>query len=297
MTVLRACVVVPARDEAELIARCLASIRDARLLLAGRAAAGGSGAAGQGRDEEVRVVTVVVADDCTDDTAAIAAAVPDVTVVETRLRSVGAARSEGARVAFARLAEKSQIDTRFSVLEPDAEARGTVDGFYDMGRYPSTGTRMARFETDAPALAEAACDALGLEAEGPRITHLVFATCTGFAAPGLDHWLIHRYGLPGHVERTIVGFMGCQAAINALKLARQAVRSDPDARVLVVNLELCSLHLQPSDDLGQLMCFLLFADGCSAALVTGARRPSKIGSGELSFAAAGNGSAALTVAS
>ena len=67
----------------------------------------------------------------------------------------------------------------------------------------------------------------------------------------------------------MVGFMGCQAAINALKLARQAVRSDPEARVLVVNLELCSLHLQPATELEQLMCFLLFADGCSAALVTG----------------------------
>ncbi|CAA9239499.1 MAG: Naringenin-chalcone synthase [uncultured Acetobacteraceae bacterium] len=181
-------------------------------------------------------------------------------------RQIGDART---RTAFARLAEKSQIDSRFSVLEPDAEARGTTDGFYDRDRYPSTGARMARFEADAPALAEAACDALGLEAEGPRITHLILATCTGFASPGIDHWLIQRYGLPGHVERTVVGFMGCQAAINALKLARQAVRSDPAARVLVVNLELCSLHLQPSDDLGQLMCFLLFADGCSAALVTG----------------------------
>ena len=173
------------------------------------------------------------------------------------------------RTAFARLADKSQIDTRFSVLEADAEDYGTTDGFYRLERFPSTGARMARFEAEAPALAEAACDALGLEAEGPRITHLVFATCTGFAAPGLDHWLIRRYGLPGHVERTIVGFMVCQAAINALKLARQAVRSDPAARVLVVNLELCSLHLQPSMELDQLMCFLLFADGCSAALVTG----------------------------
>ncbi|GAA0582228.1 type III polyketide synthase [Craurococcus roseus] len=173
------------------------------------------------------------------------------------------------RSAFGRLALKSQIDARFSVLEPDPDEYRTMDGFYELeGRFPSTGARMARFEADAPALAEAACDALGLEGEGPRITHLILATCTGFAAPGLDHWLIRRYGIPGHVERTIVGFMGCQAAINALKLARQAVRSDPSARVLVVNLELCSLHLQPASDLDQLMCFLLFADGCSAALVT-----------------------------
>ena len=115
-------VVVPARDEAELIARCLASIREARLLLAGRAAAGGPGAAGQGRDEEVRVVTVVVADDCSDDTAAIAAAVPDVTVVETRLRSVGAARSEGARVAFARLAEHGVAADAVWLAATDADS-------------------------------------------------------------------------------------------------------------------------------------------------------------------------------
>ncbi len=176
---------------------------------------------------------------------------------------------ERTRSAFGRLAQKSQIDSRYSVLEPRTEEYGTTDGFYEWQRFPSTGARMARFEAEAPALAEAACDALGLEAEGPRVTHLILATCTGFAAPGLDHWLIRRYGLPGHAERTVVGFMGCQAAINALKLARQAVRSDPAARVLVVNLELCSLHLQPTADLDQLMCFLLFADGCSAALVTG----------------------------
>jgi hypothetical protein len=134
---------------------------------------------------------------------------------------------ERTRSAFGRLALKSQIDRRYSVLEPRTEEYGTTDGFYEWERFPSTGARMARFEAEAPALAEAACDALGLEEEGPRVTHLILATCTGFAAPGLDHWLIRRYGIPGHVERTIVGFMGCQAAINALKLARQAVRSDP----------------------------------------------------------------------
>ena len=172
------------------------------------------------------------------------------------------------RHAFARLAERSQISRRYSVLEPEADATGTVDGFYRIDRFPSTGTRMARYEAEAPALAEAAGLALGLEREGPGITHLILASCTGFAAPGLDHWLIHRFGLPGNVERSVVGFMGCQAAINALKLAHHMVRSDPKARVLVLNLELCSLHLQPSIEIEQLLCFLLFADGCSAALVT-----------------------------
>ena len=94
-------------------------------------------------------------------------------------------------------------------------------------RFPSTKARMQRYEAAAPALAEAALDALGLDEEAPRVTHLIFASCTGFAAPGLDHWVINRYGIRGSVERSVVGFMGCQAAINALKLAWHIVRSEP----------------------------------------------------------------------
>jgi predicted naringenin-chalcone synthase len=172
------------------------------------------------------------------------------------------------RTAFARLAERSQIARRFSVLAPNSDATGTRCGFYRLDRFPATGERMGRYESEAPALAEQACLGLDLEREGRRVTHLILATCTGFAAPGLDHWLIRRFGLRGDVERSILGFMGCQAAINALKLAHHIVRSDYRACVLVLNLELCSLHLQPSTEIEQLLCFLLFADGCAATLVS-----------------------------
>ncbi|MES2712185.1 MAG: hypothetical protein V4653_11420 [Pseudomonadota bacterium] len=153
--------------------------------------------------------------------------------------------------AFARMADRCRIESRHSVLEPSPPiGSGTVCGFYQRGTpFPTTRARMARYESAAPALAEAALQRLGLADEAPRITHLVFATCTGFAAPGLDHWVIERFGIPGHVERSIVGFMGCQAAINAIKLAWHIVRSDPSARVCVICLELCTLHLQGSTDL------------------------------------------------
>ncbi len=169
-------------------------------------------------------------------------------------------------IAFGRLAERAAVARRWSVLEATEDATGTTCGFYRLDRFPSTGARMARYAAEAPALAAAALDRLAFD--GATVTHLILATCTGFAAPGLDHWIIEHYGLPNDVERTVVGFMGCQAAINALKVARHTVRSDPRARVLVVNLELCSLHLQPSSEAEQLLTFLLFADGCSAALVT-----------------------------
>ena len=66
----------------------------------------------------------------------------------------------------------------------------------------------------------------------------------------------------------MIGFMGCYAAINALKAARHIVRSEPQAKVLVLSLELCTLHMQETDDIEQLLSFLLFADGCSASLIS-----------------------------
>jgi predicted naringenin-chalcone synthase len=199
----------------------------------------------------------------------IATAVPGHEVHRAFLAFAARRLPEGkGQAAFARLAEKSQIERRHSVLAPLPDGRGTECGFYLDEDFPSTGVRMARYEAEAPALAEEACMALGMEEEGRHVTHLILATCTGFAAPGLDHWLMRRFGLRPGVERSIVGFMGCQAAINALKLAWHISRSDAKARVLVVNLELCSLHLQRSAAMDQLLCFLLFADGCSAALVS-----------------------------
>jgi predicted naringenin-chalcone synthase len=192
--------------------------------------------------------------------------------VHGAFRAFAAAQAEGerGRTAFARMAAKSDIARRYSVLEAsEPEGSGTACGFYRTGAaFPSTRDRMARYEQEAPDLAAAAFARLGLEAEAPRITHLVLATCTGFVAPGLDRHLVERHGLPRHVERTMVGFMGCQAAINALKLAWHIVRSERNARVLVVCLELCTLHLQDTAALEQLLCFLLFADGCAAGIVS-----------------------------
>jgi predicted naringenin-chalcone synthase len=66
----------------------------------------------------------------------------------------------------------------------------------------------------------------------------------------------------------MIGFMGCYAAINALKAAHHIVRSVPSARVLMLNLELCSLHFQETAQLEQVLSFLVFADGCAASLIS-----------------------------
>ncbi len=171
------------------------------------------------------------------------------------------------RALFRRMADRSGIDHRWSVL-PRVEGGGSpVDpgGFY-AGAVPGTAERMRLYADAAPALALQAIHALSQEAVAGT-THLVVASCTGFVAPGVDQIIAAALGLP-NVERTLVGFMGCYAAAAALRVAHHIVRSDPDARVLVVTVELSSLHLQTADTLEPLLAELQFGDGAAAAIVT-----------------------------
>ncbi|HEY4029167.1 MAG TPA: type III polyketide synthase [Caulobacteraceae bacterium] len=176
------------------------------------------------------------------------------------------------QVLFRRMADRSQIEHRFSTVQPRPLSSNSgldTDDFYVRGAFPSTAQRMQRFEDKAPALALKAAHGLNLSDEDrDAITHVIVTTCTGFSAPGLDLQLVEGLGLKPQTERTIVGFMGCYAAISALKLARHVVRSEPQAKVLVVSLELCTLHLQETSDLEQVLTFLVFGDGCAAALVS-----------------------------
>lgn len=194
-----------------------------------------------------------------------------------RLEQAAAARwmSEalGARVPagwLARLYARSGIERRYTVL-PDylappreslllpaaAEAPGAS------GRPLSTTARMAIYRREAPLLAAAA--ARGALADG--ITHLIAVSCTGLYAPGLDLDLVRILGLDQTVRRSVLGFMGCAAGLTALRTAAEIVRGEPRARVLVVAVELCSLHLQPGADREALVAASLFGDGAAACLV------------------------------
>jgi alpha-pyrone synthase len=172
---------------------------------------------------------------------------------------------------FDRLVRRSQISHRYSFIPaPSPAAMEDEDGedFYRFGHFPGTAARMQVFEQFAPTLATRAVDALLAQEDRSRITHLIVTSCTGLSAPGIDLQLITACGLKPDIERSFIGFMGCYAAINALKLARHIVRSEPQARVLTVNLELCTLHLHETGDMEEILSFLLFGDGCAAALIS-----------------------------
>ncbi len=174
------------------------------------------------------------------------------------------------RKMFARMAARSGIEQRWSVLPKSAGGGSPVSpgGFYDSDPLPGTAARMAAYSTHAPALALGAIANLASRVDFGAITHLVVASCTGFVAPGIDQIIARELGLDASVERVFIGFMGCYAGITALRTARHLVRSEPDARVLVVAVELSSLHLTPTSEIERLLAMLQFSDGAAAALVT-----------------------------
>ncbi len=172
---------------------------------------------------------------------------------------------------FARMAGRSGIAHRWSVLVPTPDGGSPVadGGFYAGDTLPPTSARMLLYAEHAPDLAMAAIANLAAQTDLSGITHLVVASCTGFVAPGIDQIIAKRLRLAGTTERLLIGFMGCYAAVTALRTARHIVRSDPAARVLVVTVELSTLHLQPVRELEPLLAMLHFGDGAAAALVTG----------------------------
>lgn len=171
------------------------------------------------------------------------------------------------------LFRRAGVKTRHSVL---ADPHGDQH-FYRTAPHPdpSTHERMTQYQRHASDLAiRAARDAFERAGDDPAtITHIVTASCTGFDAPGADQDLIRTLGLPPYTRRTNIGFMGCHAAINALAVADAFVRADPDARVLVCCVELCSLHLARTDDPQRHVAHALFADGAAAAIIANSQGP------------------------
>ena len=163
-----------------------------------------------------------------------------------------------------RMVARSGINKRYSVMS-GADAQLGEGSFYNNGTAPGTAERMQRYAQHAPDLA---LKAIGELPDLGKITHIVVASCTGFTAPGIDQVLAKRLGLASDVQRLSIGFMGCYAGVTLLRTAAQIVRAQPDARVLAVSVELCSLHMQETTDLEALLAMGQFADGAAAAIVS-----------------------------
>ena len=179
---------------------------------------------------------------------------------------------------FQTLYRRSSVEGRNCVVLQASE--GPLEGrqsFYT-STPPTTLERMRKYEEEAGALAIAASAAALNDARvAPgRVTHLVTISCSGFYAPGFDITLVKQLPLVSKVARTHLGFMGCQGALNGLRVARAFLDADPTACVLVCALELCSLHHQYGWDAERIVANALFADGAAAVVALGGQsaRPS-----------------------
>ena len=171
------------------------------------------------------------------------------------------------------LYRKSGIDSRHSVLD-DFQSEEVSDFTFfpknkELHPFPGTAARMQVFEEKGPELAEQAVRSalLQAEVEANSLTHLILISCTGMVAPGLELDLMRRLDIPSSVERYCIHFMGCYAAFTGLRLADQLVKANPKARVLVVSVELCTLHFQKEYTEDNLLANSLFGDGAAAAVV------------------------------
>lgn len=196
----------------------------------------------------------------------ITTAIPENDIHQTFLDyAVNSLSCDRKRNMLQALSNRSQIEHRYSIFKPEIKSDSLDEGrFYNLNDFPNTKERMDLYKQHAFTLAQKALDQIDLQG----VTHLVVTSCTGFYAPGIDLQIIEHYGLSAKVERNIIGFMGCCAAINALKIARHIVLAQNSAKVLVVNIELCTLHLQKANTIEDLLPFLIFADGCAASIVS-----------------------------
>lgn len=174
---------------------------------------------------------------------------------------------------------QSGIETRHACIpdfgKVDPASRFALGG--DLTTSATTSERMAVYQRESIPLAVGAAKRTIAQLAEERqvdptditalVTHVIAVSCTGFFAPGLDFALTKALQLNPTVDRQLIGFMGCAAAFNGLRVATQAVRSNPNALALVVSVELASLHSYPNSSRDTIIAASLFADGAGAALV------------------------------
>jgi len=194
---------------------------------------------------------------------------------------------EPIRRRLGRIYDRSGIDVRYTCVSDYAQDDPDDFSFFpsnwSLSPAPTTAQRNRRYREAVLPLAEGvARDALAQADLAPDdVTHIIAVSCTGFFAPGLDIELVKRLGLPPTTPRTLIGFMGCYAAFNALRVAHSFCQAQPGARVLIVCAELCTLHFQVDDAFETAVVNALFSDGAAAAVL--ASRPASEAVGRLAY--------------
>lgn len=177
------------------------------------------------------------------------------------------------------LYHKSGIDYRYTVIDDYGKENGDFSFFPNtpgLEPFPTIKPRMALYRQNALELSVTAiqdCLQQVPDTKPEVFTHLITVSCTGMYAPGLDIELIEALGLSTQIQRTAVNFMGCYAAFNAIKLADAICKADSKAQVMIVGIEICTIHFQKRSETDHLVSNAIFGDGAAAVLIKGQSQP------------------------
>ncbi len=106
--------------------------------------------------------------------------------------------------------------------------------------------------------------------EKENITDIIFVSTTGLATPSLDALIINEMKLDRNISRTPVFGLGCAGGVAGFAKANTIAKANPNAVVLLVAAELCSLTFLRNDySKSNFIGSSLFADGVAACLITG----------------------------
>src|ERR1700722_17612543 len=109
-----------------------------------------------------------------------------------------------------------------------------------------------------------------------EITDLIFISTTGLSTPSLDALIINNMKLNQHINRIPIFGLGCAGGVGGFSKASILAKANPDAVVLLVAVELCSLTLLRNDyTKSNFIGSSLFADGVAACIITGDNHPNK----------------------
>ena len=117
------------------------------------------------------------------------------------------------------------------------------------------------------------------------ITDIIFLSTTGLATPSLDALIINKMKLNPNISRIPIFGLGCAGGVAGFAKASILAKANPDAVVLLVAVELCSLTFLRTDfSKSNFVGSSLFADGVAALIITGDNQKNKTKS-DISFLA------------
>lgn len=106
--------------------------------------------------------------------------------------------------------------------------------------------------------------------EKEAVDAIIFISSTGISTPSIEARVMNQLSLPIDIVRIPIWGLGCGGGAAGISRANDYCLAHPDAVVLVVCLELCSLTFQPDDlDKSNFIGTSLFGDGVACALVAG----------------------------